>query len=254
MTSHWKTAVLGGLGGAVLAVIVVFGLARGGLLGGGSSQTAIHNYLMAHPEILVAMSNKLQMQQQDSDDAARQAAVDKLGVKTFFDPKLAFITGPKDAKTTFVEFFDYNCPYCRASNPTVEAFYNKHKNDTRFAFIEFPIKGPNSTAATRLALAARKQPGKYLAYHFALMNERALVTPELAVQVAKKVGLDLAQLQKDEQDPSISTTISAAHALASAANIDGTPAFIVDGQMREGALDDATLKEMLKAEKSDKKS
>lgn len=254
MTSQWKTAALGGLGGAVLAVIIVFGLARGGLLGGNSGDAAIHDYLMAHPEILIAMSNKLQMQQQQSEDAARQAAVDKLGLKAFFDPKVAFITGPKDAKTTFVEFSDYNCPYCRASNPTVEAYYNKHKNDTRFAFIEFPIKGQDSVAAARLALAARKQPGKYLAYHFALMSEKALVTPKLAVEVAKKVGLDLAQLQKDEQDPSISSTIAAAHALASAANVDGTPAFIVNGKMREGALDDASLKEMLKAGKPGKKS
>jgi protein-disulfide isomerase len=248
MTINWKTVALGGVSGAVLAVLVVLGLARNGLIGG-TNDGAIRDYLMAHPEILISMSNKLQMRQQDAADAARQKAVDKLGLKAFFDPRIAFITGPKNARNTFIEFFDYNCPYCRASNPTVEAYYKKHKNDTRFAFIEFPIKGENSTAAARLAIAARNQPDKYLAYHFALMNEQGLVTPDLAVQVAKNVGLDLARLQTDERSSSVTSRINAALALASASYIDGTPAFIINGKMREGALDSASLKEMLSAQK-----
>ena len=181
MKTDWKTAALGGIGGAVLAVAAVFGLSAGGVLpppSGGDA--AIHDYLLAHPAVLIEMSNKLQAQQQASEDSARQAAVDKLGIKPFFDPKLAFVTGPKDAKTTFVEFFDYNCPFCRSSNPAVEAFYNKHKNDVRFAFIEFPIKGPDSTAAARIALAARRQPDKYLALHFALMGLQEHATPAMS--------------------------------------------------------------------------
>jgi protein-disulfide isomerase len=213
---------------------------------GGASDTAIHAYLMAHPEVLIDMTTKLQDQQTAAEDATRQTAVDKLGTKAFFDPKVAFITGPKDAKATFVEFFDYNCPYCRASNATVKAYYEKHKNDVRFAFIEFPIKGPDSTAAARIALAARKQPDKYLAFHFALMAEKKTADPALVVEVAKKVGLDLKKLQADERDPTIAKTIAAGHALAQAANIDGTPAFIVNGKIREGAIDDDALKAMVK--------
>lgn len=245
MKSNWRMAAVGGIGGAVLAIAAVLGLAYSGLLPS-RGDTAIHDYLMAHPEILIDMSSKLQAQQQASDDAARQAAVDKLGVKAFFNPDIAFVTGPKDAKTTLVEFFDYNCPFCRASNPAFEAYYNKHKDDVRFAFIEFPIKGQNSVAATRLALAARKQPDKYLALHFALMREDTEATPASVVAIAKKAGLDLQRLQADVEDPSISATIAAAHALAQAANIDGTPAFIVNGKVREGAIDENALKAMLK--------
>lgn len=245
MKANWITAAIGGIGGAVLAIAAVLGLAYSGLLPS-RSDTVIHDYLMAHPEILIDMSGKLQAQQQASDDAARQAAVDKLGVKAFFNPDIAFVTGPKDAKTTLVEFFDYNCPFCRASNPAFEAYYNKHKGDVRFAFIEFPIKGQNSIAATRLALAARKQPDKYLALHFAMMREDTEATPASVVAMAKNVGLDLKKLQADVEDPSISATIAAAHALAQAANIDGTPAFIVNGKVREGAIDEKALKAMLK--------
>ena len=245
MKTDWRLAALGSIGGAVLAVIVIFGLAYSGMLPS-RSETAIHDYLMAHPEILIDMSSKLQAQQQATEDAARQAAVDKLGVKAFFNPDIAFITGPKNAKTTFVEFFDYNCPFCRASSPTFEAYYNKHKSEVRFAFIEFPIKGQNSIAAARLALAARKQPDKYLALHFALMREDTEATPASVVAMAKKVGIDLDRLKVDVQDPSISATIAASHSLAEAANIDGTPAFIVNGRIREGAINDDALKAMLK--------
>lgn len=245
MKADWKPAAIGGACGAVLAVAIVMVLASYGLLPG-AGDTAIRGYMMEHPQILVDMTTKLQQQQDAADDAARQAAVDKLGTKPFFDPKVAFITGPKDAKTTFIEFFDYNCPFCRSSNPAVEAYYKKHKNDTRFAFIEFPIKGPDSTAAARIALAARKQPDKYLAFHFALMAEKKRADPALVVEVAKKVGLDLKKLQADEKDPSIAQTIAAGHALAQAANIDGTPAFIVNGKVREGAIDDDALKAMVK--------
>lgn len=244
MKSDWRMALIGAAGGAVIAVAAVFGLSSYGLLprAGGN---AIGKYLIAHPEILVAMSNKLQMEQQQAEDSARQTAVNKLGEKAFFDPKVAFVTGPKNAKTTFVEFFDYNCPYCRASNPTVEKFYNAHKNDARFAFIEFPIKGANSTVAARMAIAARKQPDKYLAFHFALMREKTEADPATIVAIAKKVGLNMQKLAADEQAPAVAATIDAGHALAQAANIDGTPAFIINGKMREGAIDEGTLKAML---------
>lgn len=247
MKADWRMAAAGGIGGAALAVVIVLALSRFGFLPAGESgDDAIHDYLMAHPEVLVAMSNKLQMQQQEADDSARQTAVGKLGTKAFFNPAVAFITGPADAKTTFIEFFDYNCPYCRASNPAVEKFYNAHKDDARFAFIEFPIKGPKSIAASRLALAARMQPDKYLEFHFALMREEGEADAASVVATAKRVGLDLKKLQADEQDPSIDSAIAAAHALAQAANIDGTPAFIIDGKIREGAVNDDALKAMVK--------
>lgn len=247
MKTDWRTAAAGGLAGAILAITIVLALAESGLLPGSARNGGtIRDYLMAHPEILIAMSNKLQVQQQADADTTRQNAVDKLGAKAFFDPRVAFIAGPANAKKTIVEFFDYNCPFCRASNSAVRAYYDKHKTDTRFAFIEFPIKGPNSTDAARLALAARKQPDKYLAFHFALMSEGGEADAASVVQIAKKVGLDLKKLQADEQDPSIDSEIAAAHALAQAANIDGTPAFIVNGRIREGAVDDMVLKALTK--------
>ena len=179
--------------------------------------------------------------------SAREAAVAKVGLKAFFDPKIAFITGPANAKTTLAEFFDYNCPYCRASVPALKKFYEAHKNDTRFAFVEFPIKGENSELAARAAIAARKQPDKYLAFHFLLMDEHDAVTPDIVFADAKKAGLDLGKLSADMKNPEVDKTIKAAHALAEKTGINATPTFILNGRVRPGAIDDKMLTQMLES-------
>jgi protein-disulfide isomerase len=245
MTSQWKLAALGGLIGAALAVIIVYASAALGVLPIRSA-AAIHDYLMAHPDIVVAMTDKLQEQQDDADNLASQQAVDKLGLRAFFDPRVAFVTGPANAKATVVEFFDYNCPYCRQSLPAMKKFYAQHKNDTRFAFIEFPIKGPDSTFAARVALAARKQGNKYLALHFALMSEEDHVDTNLILADAQKAGLDMNKLVADMKGPDINLGVNQSLLLAEAAKVKGTPFFIINGKIRSGALDDDILRQMAK--------
>jgi protein-disulfide isomerase len=244
LNSHRTTAIAGALGGAVLALAIVFGAAAVGVFP--NSDARIHDYLIAHPQILVAMTDKLQSDQQTSEDTTRQRAVDKIGLKAFFNPRLAFVMGPANARTTFVEMFDYNCPYCRASVPLVKNFMAAHKNDARFAFIEFPIKGPDSTIASRAAIAARKQPDKYLDFHFRLMSRKELVTEDVVYEDAAKAGLDVPKLKADMKDHSVDMALAAAHSLAVAANIDGTPAFIVNGNVREGAINEEALQQLLK--------
>jgi protein-disulfide isomerase len=244
MSDHWKSAAWGGLGGAAIAILVLFAGVRLGIVPG--SDAAMHDYLMAHPAILVDMQNKLQLQQDQATADAEQIAVNKIGLKAFFDPRIAFVTGPANAKTSVVEFFDYNCPYCRESVPALKSFYAANKN-ARFSFIEFPIKGNDSTLAARAAMAARKQPDKYLAFHFLLMNEANVVDQALLFADAQKAGLNVAKLQADMNDPGIDASLTAAHALADAAGVTGTPVFIVNGKIREGAIDSALLSKMARS-------
>ncbi|HTT85243.1 MAG TPA: thioredoxin domain-containing protein [Rhizomicrobium sp.] len=246
MKESWKIAALGGCAGAAVALIVTFGAAALGMAPFAADGNAMHAYLLAHPDVIVEMTNKLQAQQDAQQDNARQAAVNKLGLKAFFDPRVAFITGPANAKTTIVEFYDYNCPYCRASMPAMKKFYETHRN-ARFAFIEFPIKGPQSTVAARAAMAARQQPGKYVAFHFALMGQEGLVDQNTVFSIAQKTGLDVAKLKADMAAPGVDLALAAAHTLAQAAGIDGTPAFIVNGKIREGAMTDDDFAQMAKA-------
>lgn len=245
MTQSWKIAAIGGVAGAVASLLVGLGAGALGFLPFTANGNELHAYLITHPEVLVEMTDKLQANQDEGDDRARQIAVDKLGLRAFFDPRVAFVTGPATARTTVVEFFDYNCPYCRASIPTVKKYYEGH-HDVRFSFIEFPIKGPSSTVAARAAMAARQQPQKYVAFHFALMSQEGAVDEGTVYAVARKIGLDLNKLKTDMASPAVDLALARAHTLARAAGIDGTPAFIVNGKIREGAIDDATLAQMTK--------
>lgn len=246
MTSPWKSALLGGVAGAVVAIAVVYLTATLGIFPM-RADYAIHDYLMSHPDIVVAMMAKLQDEQDESDNRASQVAVTKLGTNAFFDPRVAFVTGPDNAKRTFVEFFDYNCPFCRQSFPAVKQFYAVHKNDTRFAFIEFPIKGPDSTFAARVALAARKQGNKYLALHFALMSEEDHVDQKIIMADARKVGIDMTKLEADMKSPGVDRGIDESLALAQAANIKSTPFFIINGKIQPGAIDANDLRKLAKA-------
>ncbi|HEY5346749.1 MAG TPA: DsbA family protein [Rhizomicrobium sp.] len=247
MQPSWKIAGLGAVIGAALALILIFAAAALGYLP--VSGPRIHDYLMAHPELAAEMSERFQEQQQDAQDHAQADAMRRMGLKPFFNPRIAFITGPADAKKTLVEFYDYDCPYCRASLPAVKKYYEAHKNDTRFAFIEFPLPdlhGPGATLAARVSLAARQQPDKFLAFHFALMSEKDALDGPTIVADAHKAGIDLDRLQADMRDPQIDAAIAASHRLAHDAAIDATPTFIINGKMHPGALEGDELEALAK--------
>jgi protein-disulfide isomerase len=253
MIAQWRIAALAALGGAVIAVAVVFGAASLGYFPRHAAQIdgrALHAWLVAHPQVLAEMSSKLQDQQASDEDAAergRQHAVDKIGLPAFFDPNVAFVSGPANAKTTFVEFFDYNCVHCRNSFALVKKFYETHKGDTRFAFVDFPIFGKMSDAAASAAVAARRQPDKYIALSFAMMGEKGAIDIDTMYADAKAAGLDMAKLIADMKDPAIGKTLAAAHLLAQRAGFDGTPTFIVNGKVHSGELDEETLAAMVKS-------
>jgi protein-disulfide isomerase len=238
----WIRVAAGALGGAFLAVLIVFAAARVGMLPG-VGPDGIRTYLLGHPELLAEMSAKLQSQQDAADRAKAADAMKKIGMAAFFDPRIAFISGPADAKKTVVEFYDFNCPYCRLSLPAMQKFYREHQKDTRFAFILFPIRGPDSILAARAALAAREQ-GKYMELYATLMGEDEPVDEAMIYADAQKVGLDIAKLKADMQKPEIDVAIAASKALAARAGIDGTPTFIINGNIHPGAVDDDTLKSL----------
>jgi protein-disulfide isomerase len=248
MSSFWKSACAGAVGGAVIAVAVIFALASNGALPVAGPR--IHDYLMAHPEIAAEMSDRYQDLQAAQQDDASTAAMRKIGIKAFFDPKIAFVTGPANAKKTLVEFYDYDCPYCRASLPAIEKYYAAHKNDTRFSLIEFPLPalhGPGAATAAKVSMAARLQPDKYIAFHFALMGAPDAIDTAAITAAAQKAGMDMKKLALDMNDPDIQTRIDEAHALAQRTHIDGTPTFIFNGKIHAGAVDDTTLNALMKS-------
>ncbi|MEI9989334.1 MAG: thioredoxin domain-containing protein [Rhizomicrobium sp.] len=248
MTGQWKFAALGALVGAAIAVGIVFGAAATGYFPTARVDgRQVRAYLLAHPQIFAEIQERyaaLQERQADVAEGARQAAVDTAGAKAFFDPAVAYVTGPANAKISLVEFFDYNCVHCRNTFPTIKAFYEAHKDNARFAFVDFPIFGKMSTAAARAAVAARRQPDKYVPFSFALMSEPGAIDLETLMRVAQASGLDMTKLIADMKDPATDKTLAAARALAKRVSVDGTPTFIVNGKVHSGEIDEDTLKQM----------
>jgi protein-disulfide isomerase len=245
----WAIIFAGAVFGAMLGVAIIFAAAIQGLLPHSASGSDIRAYLMSHPELVGQMSDLLQEKQQAETDRTNAATLKKIGMAAFFDPRIAFVTGPADAKNSLVEFYDYDCPYCRASLPAMMKFYVAHKNDTRFSFIEFPIPqlhGSSAVLAARASLAARLQPDKYMLFHFALMSEQGAVDENAIFADAQKVGVNVAKLKADMQSPEIEKAIDLSRALAQKAGIDGTPTFIANGVMHPGVVDDQTLNDMAK--------
>lgn len=243
----FSVTIAGAIGGAALAVALVYTLAAQGMMPINDRQ--MQTYLMTHPELALAMIGR----QQQLDDAKKQAqqaaALNKVGKGSLFDPKLAFVTGPADAKNQVVEFYDYDCPYCRASQPEVQKFYEAHKNDTRFSFIELPldIHGPNAMLAAQASIAARNQPDKYMAFHFAMMSSKDPVDANAIYDIAQKSGMDMDKLRADMNTPETAAIIKQSHDLAAKIGIDGTPTFIVNGQMHPGMVQDGDLEGLTKS-------
>jgi protein-disulfide isomerase len=245
MNQPWEIVTAGAAVGAVVAVLAVFGFAGAGLFPFPSDRQ-MRSYLLSHPSLAIEMVQRAQAQEAAAEKERIRAAIEKVGLKTFFNPKIAYVTGPAHAKRSIVEFFDYNCPHCRNTFPAIRDYYRAHRNDTRFAFVEFPIFGKDSESAARTALAARLQPDKYIPFHFALMEtEGAIGTTEL-IAAAENSGLDLNKLTEDVKNPELNKTLAAVHSLAERIGISGTPFFIVNGRPHEGEVTAEELERLAK--------
>jgi protein-disulfide isomerase len=210
----------------------------------------MRNYLLAHPDLLPAMMARAQALDDERQAAKQVAAMKEVGHAAFFDPAIAFVTGPADAKQTLVEFYDYDCPFCRASLPAVKKFYEANKDKVRFSFIEFPIKslhGESAVQAARASLAARRQPAHYMDFHFALLGQEGEITDETIAAEAAKAGMDVAKLKADMADPGIEKSLTASIALAHKVGVDGTPTFVLNGKFHPGALDEEALADEMKS-------
>ena len=243
----YKPLALAALAGAAIAVVLILGMGLAGIFPG-QSDARIKKYLLANPEVLVEVSQALQAKQEAAEQKKRQAQAEKVKGERLFNPKLAFVTGPANAKNSIVEFYDYNCVHCRNAAGPLKAYYEKHKADTRFAFIEYPAFGADSEFAARVATAiAHFAPDKFMAFHFAMMSRPEKADPTLVFLVADQVGIDPAKLKDAMLLPSVTESLRAAQALAREIGVDGTPTYVLNGKIHVGEVDADTLNKMRKS-------
>jgi protein-disulfide isomerase len=194
----------------------------------------VRDYLMEHPEVIMDTVNRLEARQRTADEAARGKILQDHVEQIFRDPDSP-VGGNPEGDVTLVEFFDYNCPYCRQMAPLMVQAETADSR-LRIVYKEFPILGPSSVFAAMVALAARKQ-AKYAEFHKALMQVRGPADDIRTLAVASQIGLDTEQLKSDMQDAAIQALIDRNIALARALHIDGTPGFVVGDRVFKGATD-----------------
>jgi protein-disulfide isomerase len=196
----------------------------------------VRDTLLTNPEILLeaqeAYTAKMTRQQNDQVVAAYPKLKAEAATLT---------AGPANAPITIVEFFDYRCPYCHASNEWARNLI-ANRDDVRFIFKQFPVLSENSVGAAQAAIAANRQ-GKFLEFHHALMAAQGDLNMTQIMQIAASVGLDTAKLQADMARPEVQAMISEVNQQATTLGISGTPAFVINGQLISGfdtnALDTA---------------
>ena len=201
----------------------------------------VRQTLIENPEILTEAMQALQTKRAEEMRVAQQSAIQKHAADLVRadDPFL----GPKAAKVAVVEFFDYNCGYCRAAFPDLQATLKSHP-DTRIVVKDLPVLGPDSVAVSRLALAARNQ-GKYAEFHIALMGTHARLDEATALNIAKDLKLDVERLKRDAAGKAVEDTIARNHALAEDLGINGTPSFVVGETLFPGKVGPEVLSQAI---------
>lgn len=193
----------------------------------------IRQYLLENPEVVRDAMQELERKQQEAEDSARTDTLKTMAAE-IFRSKDDLIGGNPNGKVTMVEFFDYNCGYCKRAFPDVMKMVDSDK-DLKLVMKEFPILGPGSVYAARAALASRKQ-GKYWEYHMALMAHEGRIDEAVADQIAEAAGLDVKKLKADMEADEVNQVITRNMQLADSLKIQGTPAFIIDETVIPGAV------------------
>ena len=209
----------------------------------------IHDYILAHPEVLVQALQSLDERQREADAAQAKETL-KARANDIFQDKQSPVGGNAQGNVTLVEFFDYNCPYCRLMAPIMEQAVADDPQ-LRIVYKEFPILGPDSVFAAKAALAAEQQ-GKYREFHKALYGSRTRVTEAAVLKIAAETGLDVERMKGDMQKPDIQALIDRNAELAQALRITGTPGFVAGEQIFPGATDLATLKKLIEQARAGK--
>lgn len=195
----------------------------------------VRAYLLENPEILIDVQEALQRKQQAEQQAkAGQAIVDNK--TSIFSSDYDIALGNPKGDVTIVEFFDYNCGYCKRALSDMDAIIAADKN-VRFVLKELPILGPDSLAAHKVSAAVRDiAPEKYGAFHRALLGGEGRATEESAVAVAVELGVAEADIRKTMADKPHDDAVRQAYSLANDLGITGTPSYVIGEETVFGAV------------------
>ena len=199
-------------------------------------ESIVHSYLLDHPEVLREVSIELEKKQQKEETDLRRRAIEQ-NKAALFDSKFHGVVGNPNGSVTLVEFFDYNCGYCKKALGDLVNLI-KAEPELRVVLIDFPVLGSDSVEAAHVAAAVRKQISgdKFFQFHQKLLLSHGRVGREQALAVAKDVGLDMDKLQQDMKDASVQAGIQETMKLADALGLNGTPSYVIGDEAIVGAV------------------
>ncbi len=240
--------------GTFLTLIVVVGLsgpAAAQFVGKDkkSIEDIVRQYLLDNPEIIAEAIENLRNRERLAQEQARHHALQTSAARIYNNPLTPEHGNPK-GDAVVVEFFDYQCGYCKRVFPTFMNVLKSDKN-VRVIWKELPILGPVSRIAARAAMASDRQD-KYFEYHVALMQLRGRLTEKRIMETAKSVGIDMKRLIKDMAAPEIDQYLDETLELAQSLGINGTPAFLFGDRLVPGAIDEAQMRNLIAAARKPK--
>jgi len=215
----------------------------------------VREYLIAHPEVLQEAMNELDKRQTAVQAEKHKAAIKQYSDALFSSPRQVVLGNP-NGNVTFVEFFDYNCGYCKRA---MDDMLTLLKDDPKLKVVlkEFPVLGPGSVEAAQVAVAVHMQDKtgkKYLEFHQKLLGGRGEANKARALAVAKDIGLDMARLDKDLASPEVKAALQESFKLAEALGLNGTPSYVIGDNVVVGAVGLETLKEKVNTSRCGKPS
>lgn len=205
-------------------------------------QEIVREYLISNPEVLEEAMRALHAKREAARRKVVRTVIGRNRAAIFSHP-MSPVSGNPKGDVTLVEFFDYQCGYCKRSlKPMKDLLASDRK--LRVVWKEFPILGPVSRFAARAAMAADKQ-GRYLDFHVAVMGAPAKLTEASVIATAGRLGLDVERLRRDMRDPAIENYLDETIGLARKLGITGTPAFVIGDTVVPGAVGAGHLRKLV---------
>jgi protein-disulfide isomerase len=212
----------------------------------GEVEQVVRDYLLANPEIIEEAYGALQEKRKQEASLSQGQAIGESAEKIFNSPHQVVLGNPQ-GPITLVEFFDYNCGYCKRAVADMTALIAANP-DVRVVIKEFPILSQSSFDAARVSVAVKDEaPERYLDFHQALFSRPGEATGEKALDVAREIGLDSDALKARAAGNGVMGNLQEVHELATRLGISGTPAYVIGKEVIPGAVGFDTLQEKVTA-------
>ncbi|PLX36711.1 MAG: disulfide bond formation protein DsbA [Hyphomicrobiales bacterium] len=209
-------------------------------------ETIIRDYLVSNPEVIEEAIAALQKKRADAEDAERAATISKNSDLLFNSTRQVVLGNPK-GDVTLVEFFDYNCGYCKRAFKDMVRLLHEDSN-LRIVLKEFPVLGQGSAEAAQVAIAVKMtDEAKYAAFHQEMLTMKGRADRAASLKAAEKAGLDIDAVTKNMESDEVSATIEEVYAMANDLGLTGTPSYVVGNEVLVGAVGYDQLKSKIKS-------